>query len=158
MRGFLTLVGVAIAAGSAAATDIVRPPAAPKAPPVPAVVAPALAGYGELAVGLTRLHAEDSGYTSDNLFTYSGGAYLNVPHGDRWNLEVEARGYRVDWAGSDSASDGGVFAHGYWRDPAHYALGAFGGYTALSLYGMQGNMLTSGAEALAYVDALTLYG
>src|SRR5258708_4453854 len=113
--------------------------------------------YGELGAGITRLRGE-FGFESDDLTTYSAGAYINLTLAAGLNVQVEGRGYRVDWAGNFSASDTGAFAHVYWRDAERFAVGGFVGQTSLSLYGMLGNMLTGGAEAQAYLGALTLYG
>jgi hypothetical protein len=110
------------------------------------------AGYGELGAGWTT-----GDFTANGLATYSAGGFLNLPFAERWNIEIEGRGYSIDPNGY-GASDMGGFAHLYWRDVDHFALGGFAGITQLGLYGMQGRMLTGGAEAQSYLGNLTLYG
>ena len=139
MRIFFLAIGAALAANVASAADNGGPVA-----PVPAVTSMA-AGYGELGLGWTGLQFAN-GFSQDGLFTFSGGAYLNLPFAERWNLEVEGRGYSIDRAGSYSASDIGGFAHLYWRDSERFAVGGFAGYTAIGLYGTRGEMLTAGME------------
>jgi hypothetical protein len=138
------LAGLLVAA-SAAAVD-----AAP-------VAAPAIAGYGELGGGWTRLQAA-SGFSVDSLPTYAIGGVVNLPVANAWNLELEGRTFQVDPAATFSAFDTGAFAHFYYRDPMRYALGGFAGHTDLNLYGMTGSMWTAGGEAQAYLGQLTLYG
>jgi hypothetical protein len=116
-----------------------------------------LTAYGELGAGWARLHAA-SGSARDGLTTLEGAGYANLSFAERWNTEVEGRGYQIDNGGSQPVSDSGVFAHVYWRDPEKAALGAFIGYDALGLYGQHGDMVSGGVEGQLYFGNLTLYG
>lgn len=153
----MLVAALAVVATAATAADLPKR-AAPVVAAVPTPAAVALSGYGELGTGVTNLRAESTGNTRNDLKTTAAGGYFNLAVGQRWNLEVEGRGTWIDWAHDNSASDSGVFAHVFWRNPTHFAVGAFGGSTDLSLYGMQGRMTTTGGEALAFINALTLYG
>jgi hypothetical protein len=116
-----------------------------------------LTAYGELGAGWSHLHFAN-GFSVDGLTTLEGAGYANLSFAERWNIEVEGRGYQIDNAGSYTTSDSGVFAHLYWRDPEKASLGAFVGYDALGLYGMRGDMLSGGVEGQLYFGNLTLYG
>jgi hypothetical protein len=114
--------------------------------------------YGELGGGWTDLRFAN-GFSTTGLTTLSGAAYANLSFAERWNVEVEGRGYALDHNGNSDAADAGGFIHVYWRDPDRFALGAFVGYDALTLYTAQhGDMVTGGAEAQLYLGNLTLYG
>ncbi len=128
------------------------------APNEAARVSSAIMGYGEAGIGVTTLSNEYH-ISSNSFASYDAGAFVNIPFAARWNIEIEGRGNWVHSASYGTASDAGALIHAYWRDPDHFAVGAFGGYSGLNIYtGQHGSMWTGGAEAQAYFNNLTLYG
>ncbi len=117
----------------------------------------AIMGYGEVGIGVTTIRNEYV-YDSGAVASYDAGVYVNLPFADRWNVEVEGRGNWINSTDTGTGSDAGGFVHVYWRDPDRFAVGAFAGYSALTIYtGQHGDMWTAGAEAQAYFDRVTLY-
>ena len=145
MRVLFAAIATVLVAGAASAKDTGQPSHQPSQGPM---------GFGELSLGWMS-----TDFSTDSLLAVSGGGYLNLPLAQQWNLEVEGRAYSANGTLGTNASDAGIFGHFYWREPEHFALGGFAGYTRLGLYGAQhGDMFTGGAEAQAYWGDVTVYG
>ncbi|MFO1183795.1 MAG: hypothetical protein U1E56_03285 [Bauldia sp.] len=137
---------VGIAPALAADAGRYYPPAASRAP--------AVYGPGPLITGNIELYFGTEDPTSGGAGSIVGGAgRVNMPLTMDWSLQLDA--YGSSSSSSLSASQAGVTAHFYRRDPNAYAIGFFVGYTSTNTVGTTSGPLI-GAEGQIYNGPLTL--